>query len=255
LADHPDWEGTDLSSLRCVYGKAVFAKHPTVTGDPDWQMPVGWGMSETCAFISAYPSSSARETMRSSLGTLLPGNRLKVVDPDTGAIKAVGDDGEFLIKGPTMMIGYLGKSPAECFDAEGWFHTGDVGYVDVDGGVHWSGRRTEVIRTGGAMVSPAEIEVALRAYPPVTLARVIAMPDERLDQIPVLCVELRDGATEGTEEILGFLRERVAAYKVPKKVLFFAAGEIPLTASATKVRDDELRTLVTARLATTNGAR
>jgi acyl-CoA synthetase (AMP-forming)/AMP-acid ligase II len=255
LADHPDWEGTDLSSLRCVYGKAVFAKHPTVTGDPDWQMPVGWGMSETCAFISAYPSSSARETMRSSLGTLLPGNRLKVVDPDTGAIKAVGDDGEFLIKGPTMMIGYLGKSPAECFDAEGWFHTGDVGYVDVDGGVHWSGRRNEVIRTGGAMVSPAEIEVALRAYPPVTLARVIAMPDERLDQIPVLCVELRDGATEGTEEILGFLRERVAAYKVPKKVLFFAAGEIPLTASATKVRDDELRTLVTARLATTNGAR
>jgi acyl-CoA synthetase (AMP-forming)/AMP-acid ligase II len=254
LADHPDWESTDLSSLRCVYGKAVFARHPSVSGDPDWQMPVGWGMSETCAFFSAYPCTSSRETMKSSLGTLLPGNQLKVVDPETAAVKDIGDDGEFLIKGPTMMIGYLGKSPAECFDADGWFHTGDVGYVDASGGVHWSGRRSEVIRTGGAMVSPAEIEVALRAYPPVTLARVIAMPDERLDQIPVLCVELRDGADEGGEEILGFLRERVAPYKVPKKVLLFAPGEIPLTASATKVRDDELRALVTARLSTTDGA-
>lgn len=55
LADHPAWPTTDLSSLRCVYGKAVFARHPTVTGDPNWQMPVGWGMSETCAFISAFP--------------------------------------------------------------------------------------------------------------------------------------------------------------------------------------------------------
>jgi acyl-CoA synthetase (AMP-forming)/AMP-acid ligase II len=248
LAEHPDWESTDLSSLRCVYGKAVFAKHPSVRGDTNWQMPVGWGMSETCAFISAYPADAGREAMKASLGTLLPGNRLKVVDPDTGEVKAVGDDGEFLIKGPTLMIGYLSKTATDYFDADGWFHTGDVGHVDADGGVHWSGRRNEVIRTGGAMVSPAEIEVALRAYPPVKLARVIGMPDERLDQIAVLCVELRDGATEGAGDITGFLRERVASYKVPKKVLFFEPGEIPLTASATKVRDDDLRILVAAKL-------
>jgi len=166
--------------------------------------------------------------MKASLGTLLPGNQLKVTDPDTGAVKQVGEDGEFLIKGPTLMLGYLGKPESETFDADGWFHTGDVGHIDDEGGVHWSGRRNEVIRTGGAMVSPAEIEVALRAYPPVKLARVIGMP--------------------GPDDITGFLRERVAAYKVPKKVLFFAPGEIPLTASATKVRDDELRTLVSARL-------
>jgi acyl-CoA synthetase (AMP-forming)/AMP-acid ligase II len=254
LADHPDWESTDLSSLRCVYGKAVFAKHPSVHGDPDWQMPVGWGMSETCAFISAYPSTAGREAMKSSLGTLLPGNRMKVIDPDTGESVPAGTDGELLIKGPTMMVGYLGKSPEECFDADGWFHTGDIGNADAGGGVHWSGRRTEVIRTGGAMVSPAEIEVALRAYPPVTLARVLAMPDDRLDEIPVLCVELRPTDTDGADGILAFLRERLAAYKVPKKVLLFGPGEIPLTASSTKVRDDELRTLVTARLATTDGA-
>ncbi|MGN6472327.1 MAG: AMP-binding protein [Mycobacteriales bacterium] len=252
LAEHPDWERTDLSSLRCVFGKSVFAKHPTVTGDPNWQMPVGWGMSETCAFISAHPSSSSRATMKASLGTLLPGNELRVVDPETGASVATGDEGEFLIKGPTLMKHYLGKSRAECFDSDGWFHTGDVGHVDAEGGVHWSGRRDEVIKTAGALVSPAEIEVALRAYPPVQLARVLGVPDERLGQIAVLCVELRDGASEGAADVQGFLRERIAAYKVPKRVEFFAAGEIPLTASRTKVRDDELRALLDAR-ATANG--
>jgi acyl-CoA synthetase (AMP-forming)/AMP-acid ligase II len=247
LAEHPDWEKTDLSSLRCVFGKSVFAKHPTVTGDPNWQMPVGWGMSETCAFISAYPSTTSREAMKSSLGTLLPGNQLRVVDPETGDPVPTGEEGEFLIKGPTLMKHYLGKSRAECFDSDGWFHTGDVGHIDADGGVHWSGRRDEVIKTAGALVSPAEIEVALRAYPPVQLARVLGVPDERLGQIAVLCVELRDGATETAADVQGFLRERIAAYKVPKRVEFFATGEIPLTASRTKVRDEELRALLSAR--------
>jgi acyl-CoA synthetase (AMP-forming)/AMP-acid ligase II len=247
LAEHPDWDKTDLSSLQCVFGKSVFAKHPSVTGDPHWQMPVGWGMSETCAFISAYPSTSSRELMKTSLGTLLPGNQLKVVDPDTGNTLAAGVEGEFLIKGPTLMQHYLGKAVEDCFDDDGWFHTGDVGYVDGDGGVHWSGRRDEVIKTAGTLVSPAEIEVALRAYPPVQLARVLGVPDERLGHVAVLCVELRDGATETAADVQGFLRERIAAYKVPKRVEFFATGEIPLTASRTKVRDDELRALLDAR--------
>ncbi|HVW81596.1 MAG TPA: class I adenylate-forming enzyme family protein [Mycobacteriales bacterium] len=248
LAEHPDWAGTDLSSLRCVFGKAVFAKHPSVT-DPDrnWQMPVGWGMSETCAFICAYPSTSSRELMRSSLGVLLPGNQLRVVDPETNQPVPRGEEGELLIKGPTLMQHYLGKTPEQCFDADGWFHTGDVGHVGEDGGVHWSGRRDEVIKTAGTLVSPAEIEVALRAYPPVRLCRVLGVPDERLGQLAVLCVELREGATETAADVQGFLRERIAAYKVPKRVEFFGAGEIPLTASKTKVRDDELRALLDAR--------
>jgi acyl-CoA synthetase (AMP-forming)/AMP-acid ligase II len=247
LAEHPAWDSTDLSSLRCVYGKAVFAKHPSVSGDPDWQMPVGWGMSETCAFFSALPASSSREAMRASLGTLLPGNELRVVDPDSGGLVPAGDEGELLIKGPTLMQHYLGKTPEQCFDADGWFHTGDIGHVDADGCLHWSGRRDEVIKTAGALVSPAEIEVALRAYPPVRLARVLSVPDERLGQLAVLCVELRDGATETAADVQGFLRERIAAYKVPKRVEFFGAGEIPLTASRTKVRDEELRVLLNAR--------
>jgi len=247
LAEHPNWLSTDLSSLRCVFGKSVFARHPTVTGDPHWQMPVGWGMSETCAFISAHPCTRSREVMRSSLGRLLPGVELRVQAAD-GRVAAIGEDGEFLIKGPTLMEHYLGKTREQCVDADGWFHTGDVGHVDDRGDIHWEGRNNEMIKTGGANVAPAEIEVALRACPAVALARVIAMPDPRLEQIAVLCVELREDTSDGPEEITAFLRERLASYKVPKTVLTFSQGEIPLTPSGTKVVDDALRTLVAARL-------
>jgi acyl-CoA synthetase (AMP-forming)/AMP-acid ligase II len=191
--------------------------------------------------------------MKESLGTLLPGNRLRVVDPDTGVSSGVGEDGELLIKGPTLMEHYLGKTREECFDADGWLHTGDIGHVDEQDRVHWTGRRTELIKSGGANISPAEIEVALRAYPAAGLVRVIAMPDERLDQVAVLCLELVDGTVPKSggpddDAVLGFLRERIAAYKVPKRVLYFAPGEIPLTASRTKVLDDELRKIAVARM-------
>ena len=104
-----------------------------------------------------------------------------------------------------------------------------------------------MIKTGGANVSPAELEVQLRACEPVKLARVLGVPDPRLEQRVVLCVELKEGYSAEAEELIAFLRERVASYKLPKEVLFFADGEIPMTKSATKVRDDELLALVEQR--------
>lgn len=249
LAEHPGWATADLSSLRFVYGKSALARHPTVRGDTTWNMPVGYGLSETCAFFFSHWSDTPRELLKRSMGKLLPGNELRVVDPDTGRVLGPDDEGELAIKGPTLMEHYLGQRPDECFDEDGFFHTGDAGFFDTDGYVHFVGRRTEMIKTGGANVSPAEIEVALRACEPVKLARVIGMPDPLLEQIVVVCVALKEGASASEDDIRGFLRERVAAYKVPKRVLFFGEGEIPMTGSDIKVRDAELRSLVEARLA------
>jgi fatty-acyl-CoA synthase len=249
LAEHPDWLDADLSSLRQVYGKSVFTRHPTVHGDPGWQMPVGWGMSETCAFVSAHASDTGRDAMARSLGPILPGSEVAVLDTSSGVIAERGVDGELLVRGATLMKSYLGKPPTECFDAAGWLHTGDLGHLDERGELHWTGRLTEMIKTGGANVSPAEVEVQMRACSDVRLARVLGVPDERLEQIAVLCVELTEGSHADADSLRAFLRERLAAYKVPKRVLIFEAGEIPLTASATKVRDDALRQVVTARLA------
>ena len=251
LAEHPAWATTDLSALRCVYGKSDFARHPTVDGDPGWIMPVGYGLTETCAFFFTHWSHTPRDEVRRSTGRLLPGNELRVVDPETGALLGPGQEGELALRGPTLMLGYLGRPREACFDADGFFHTGDTGSVDPDGAVHFSGRRTEMIKTGGANVSPAELEVQLRACAPVKLARVVGVPDPRLDQLVVACVTLKDGATATEDDIRAFLRERVAAYKVPKRVLFFADGEIPMTGSATKVRDADLLRLAQDRLAAT----
>jgi acyl-CoA synthetase (AMP-forming)/AMP-acid ligase II len=235
LAEHPDWPTTDLSAMTKVFGKSAFARHPKVDGDTTWQNPTGYGLSETCAFFAAHSADTPRDVMKRSIGALLPGNELRIAD-----------DGELCVKGPTLMKHYVGKTPAECFDADGFFHTGDVGHLDDAGHLVFDGRKTEMIKTGGANVSPAEIEVALRAYEPVKLARIIGVPDERLGERVVACIVLKGEATEA--DVQNFLKERVASYKVPKQVLFFADGEIPMTKSETKVRDEELLALVMERL-------
>jgi fatty-acyl-CoA synthase len=249
LEEHPDWAAADLSSLRYVFGKSAFARHPSVT-DPDrtWNLPVGYGLSETCSYVCAHEAGAPLEARKRSMGRLLPGTRLRIVDPETGAVLGPNRDGELAVAGPTLMRHYIGLAPEECLDADGFFHTGDAGFVDDDGEVHFTGRRTEMIKTGGANVSPAELEVELRACPPVKLSRIVGVPDERLDQLVVACIELKDGAAGSEADIQAFLRERVASYKVPTRVLFFAPGEIPMTGSDTKVRDDELLELVTTRL-------
>jgi acyl-CoA synthetase (AMP-forming)/AMP-acid ligase II len=235
LAEHPDWATTDLSAMTKVFGKSAFARHPKVEGDTHWQNPTGYGLSETCAFFAAHSADTPRDVMKQSIGALLPGNELRIAE-----------DGELLVKGPTLMKHYVGKTPAECLDDDGFFHTGDVGRVDDAGNLVFEGRKTEMIKTGGANVSPAELEVALRANDAVKLARIVGVPDDRLGERVVACIVLKGEATEA--DIQNFLKERVASYKVPKQVLFFEDGEIPMTKSETKVRDDELIALVMERL-------
>ena len=178
----------------------------------------------------------------------MPGARLRVVDWTTGEALGPGQEGELCVAGATRMLGYLGRTAEECFDADGFFHTGDAGHVAEDGNVHYAGRRTEMIKTGGANVSPAEVEVALRACPGVKLSRVVGVPDPRLDELVIACIVRREGEDTSEQEVKDFLRERLAAYKVPKRVLFFDDDEMPMTSSEAKVRDDALLELVRARL-------
>jgi len=248
LFEHPDWEATDLSALREVFGKSVFTRHPSVVGDTTWNMPIGYGMSETCAIVVTHHWSATRDEMKASTGRLVAGARLRVIDPDSGAVLGPDEDGEFALAGPTLMDRYVGMTREESIGPDGFFRTGDVGYVDAGGEVHWTGRRTEMIKTAGANVSPAELEIALRACAAVRRARVVGLPDERLGEIVTLCVEPAEGTPATEDDLKAFLAARVATYKVPRIVLFFAPGELPTTGSDTKIRDDELIAMATARL-------
>jgi acyl-CoA synthetase (AMP-forming)/AMP-acid ligase II len=249
LEEHPRWSSSDLSSCTRVFGKSVFTRHPTVAGDPTWNMPVGYGMSETASFFTALPAATPRTDFRDGgYGRLLPGNELRVVDPATGAVLGPGEEGELIVRGPTLMAGYVKRTRDETLDPDGWYHTGDLGSYDFDGHVYFSGRRTEMIKTAGANVSPAEIDVQMQAFEPAKLARAIGVPDERRDEIPVLCVALKEGATASEEDVRSFLRTRLASYKVPRRVLFMTEEEIPMTRSGTKVHDDGLLAIVLERL-------
>jgi acyl-CoA synthetase (AMP-forming)/AMP-acid ligase II len=249
LREHPAWETTDLSALREVYGKSVFTKHPTVTGDTSWTMPIGYGMSETCGTVVSHRWDNTRDEMRASTGRLLPGARVRVLDPDTSDQLGPDADGEIALGGLTVIDRYVGKTHDESVDASGFLRTGDIGYVDAEGELHWTGRRTEVIKTAGAMVSPAELEFALRACSEVRRTKVIGVPDERLGEVVVLCAEPAADAQPTEAGLKAFLAERVSTYKVPRHVLFFEPGEMPSTASDTKVKDTELIALAVARLA------
>ena len=173
--------------------------------------------------------------------------RLRVVDPDTGKLLGVDEEGELCVSGATRMLGYLGRA-GRVLRRGRFSRTGDAGHVSADGNVHWSGRRTEMIKTGGANVSPAEVEVALRACHPVKLSRVLGVPDAPRPGGGRVHRAARRRGGHGRRR-RAFLRERVAAYKVPKHVLFFEDDEMPMTGSDAKVRDDALLELVHTRLA------
>jgi fatty-acyl-CoA synthase len=145
------------------------------------------------------------------------------------------------------MIGYVGVPIDETLDAEGFFHTGDGGYVDESGLLYWEGRLSDIIKTGGANVSPLEVDAALITHPGIKIAQTVGVPHETLGEMVVACVVPQDGITLDEATIREFLRERLASYKVPRRVLLFREDEIALTGSA-KVKSGALRDLAAQRL-------
>jgi acyl-CoA synthetase (AMP-forming)/AMP-acid ligase II len=145
------------------------------------------------------------------------------------------------------MLGYIGVPADETLDEEGFFRTGDGGYIDGTGRLFWEGRLTDIIKTGGANVSPREIDGELAAYPGVKVAHAVGVPHETLGEMVVACVVPHEGEVLDETAIRDFLKERLASYKVPRRILFFKEEELSLTGSA-KIISSSLRQLAAARL-------
>jgi len=138
--------------------------------------------------------------------------------------------GEIRVKG-FVTIGYY-KDPArtaESFDAHGYFRTGDLGWVDTDGALHFRGRLKEMVKTGGINVAPIEVEEILMTHPGVQLAFVTGVPDPVRDEVLGAVIVPKPGATLSEESVSAFCREALAAYKVPRLIRFAAEHELPLT--------------------------
>jgi acyl-CoA synthetase (AMP-forming)/AMP-acid ligase II len=208
----------------------------------------GYGMSETFTIVTSAPVDADRDILDESNGFLLPGNAMRIRDPQTGALLGPGQEGEILVKGTTMMRGYVGLPAEACFDSDGFFHSGDTGYLDERGLLHWTGRVTELIKTGGANVSPVELETLLARHPGLLEAAVVGVPDDLLGEVVVACVVARPDAQVDETVVRAYVKEHVSSFKVPKRVLFFADGELPNTGSD-KVQHAELRRIALERLA------
>jgi len=151
--------------------------------------------------------------------------RVKVgtVGPALPGVDVVLDaDGEVLTRGGNVFRGYLNapEQTADVFDADGWFHTGDIGVLDADGYLTIVDRKKDMLIRGGTNVYPREIEEVLMTHPAVSLAGVIGVPDERLGEEVKAFVVLKPGASISADALIAWSKEQLAAYKYPRTIEF-----------------------------------
>ena len=248
IAEHPDAQTRDLSSLQCLGVDSPLRALPGVHAART-MVRSAYGSSETFTFATSTPADAPEELQRSAHGRPFPGIEVRIVDSDTGAPLAVGETGEIAIRGNSIMSGYYKVPRDECFDADGFFHTRDAGRMDEDGYLHWEGRMSGMIKTGGANVSPLEIEQVLTEWGRVRMPMAIGVPHPLYGEAVVVCAIRLEGDEVTEEEVRAHLRERLASYRVPRRVLFVEESDLPFSNSQMKVRLDGLRALAARMLA------
>ena len=232
LTGHPDFPRTDLRALRA----GIYDALPPERRPPDPGLAIGaLGMSETCGphtFKTAtQEASGGPERYRGNFGHPVPGTEHRIVDPETGRDQPDGAEGEVLVRGYSLMRGLYKREAAEVLDADGWYHTGDRGYFR-DGWFFFTGRQTDLIKTRGSNVAPAEVEQQLMSYAEVRLAFVVGIPDDVLgQQVVALVVPQEAGRPADGAVLRQRLRLGLSSYKVPARVLVISAAQVPWLSS------------------------
>ncbi len=242
------YDSVDLSAMRYLDATTPIAQHPTIS--TTWREPAhAYGCTETFTLISVFPANTPDTISGDSHGKPTAGSTIKIVDPLKDQIVPLGERGEIAVKGPTLMLGYLGVPLERTLDADGFYHTGDGGMIDQQGRLHWYGRLNDIIKTGGANVSPLEIDAVLRAMPGVKISQTVGVPDELLGELVVSCLVLHEGSMLDEARVRELAKEQLASYKVPRRVLFFDESQIQTTGSA-KIKTADLRALASKLLQT-----
>ena len=196
-----------------------------------------YGMTETGMNLS---NPLEGERRMGSVGLPLPGVEARVVDPETAKALPAGEVGEVQIRGPNVFKGYWQQpeKTAEAFTADGWLKTGDLGLREADGYFTLKGRAKDLIITGGMNVYPPEVERVLAEHPAVAAVAVIGCPDAEWGERVIAVATLKEGQETAAEDVIGYCRKQLAAYKCPKEVHF--RQELPRNAMG-KVEKAKLR--------------
>ena len=243
LAEHPSFPGRDLSSMRRGNLYPIMAPDAR-PADPGLRHNI-LGMTEAGSVVLICGDESDQpEERRGSFGKPAPGFDTMIVEPDSGRLCGVGEVGELCIRGPYVMQGYHKRSREECFDADGWFHTGDLVRADAEGFMYFVGRLSTMIKTAGANVSAAEVENAIAKFGLV--AHVVGIPDAERGELVAAVVVLPGEADTFDEAALhAQLKAELSAYKIPRRYIALPRAEVPLLSSG-KVDIRQLKKLFDA---------
>jgi len=230
MLNEPDLRRVDLSSLRVVITGGASCPIETIR---EFRQRVRghlielYGMLET-GFHTYTRLADDPEAVTGTVGKPASGLGLRLID-EHGRDVGPGGEGEIAADGPSVHLGYH-KNPAanaELFTGDGWFRTGDLGQLDGAGNLRIVGRLKEMINRGGKKFFPREIEEILYTHPKILHAAIVGVPDPRLGERNCLCVIPRPGQRLGLEEVVTFLRNDVATFKLPEMIEIFA--ELPFT--------------------------
>jgi fatty-acyl-CoA synthase len=232
LVEHPDLANRDLSSIRT--GMTIGSPAEMMRAIEELgarEICNAYGGTESFGICAITDAGDPPEVRSTSSGPPLLGMEVRIVDPDGRRPLPRGETGEILVGG-LIVPGYWDdpENTAKTF-AGGVWHTGDLGYFDERGHIHFVGRIKEMIRSGGINVAPAEIEAFLTTHPAVKQAVVFGLPDPEKDEVVGALVELESGASVSERELREYCRARIAAFKVPRRIRFVSEAEIPRTST------------------------
>jgi len=225
LLDAADAAGSGLNSLRYVLGldaPDVIQRLLAGTGAAFW---TGYGQSETTGVVTLI---DVRERP-GSVGRALPAAQVECFD-DSGKPVAVGAQGEIVVRGPLVFLGYWNDEDATRYAGRfGWHHTGDLGRLDEDEYLYYLGRKPEkdLIKSGGENIYPAEVEHAIRQLPQVAAVCVIGVPDKTWGEAAKAVIELEPGEALEAQDVITAVADRIASYKKPRLVEF--VDQLPRT--------------------------
>ncbi len=235
IMEHPDFDKYNYSTLRTGIIAGASCSEKIVRGVVEKmgikEIAVAYGQTESSPCCTQTPYGSSIEKKISTIGKPIDFVEMKAVNPETGETCAVNETGELCTRGFHVMKGYYHhpELTQKAIDADGWLHTGDIGFLDDKGYYHFSGRIKDIIVRGGENISPQEIEAALLQHDAVLDAKVYGVPVEVYGEEVAATIRLRSGSNMSPDEVRGFLSNRIAHYKIPKYIEF--CERYPLTPS------------------------
>lgn len=233
LMGHPDFEKTDVSSLRqLIYGASPMPRPVIKRAMEAWGREKFWqyyGQTECPLTITVLRPEDHEDDLLGSCGKPSVDVDIRLVD-ESGNDVPVGEPGEILVKGPSMMAGYYNAPElnAEMFTEDGWLRTRDVAVFDERGFLHIKDRTSDMIITGGYNVYPREVEDVLMQHPAVAECSVVGIKDEKWVEAVTAAVALKPGETVDEQALIDFVADKVASYKKPQRIVFM--DNVPKTA-------------------------